>query len=96
MQAWIRISTACDLTCPLCERQHVQPWTAGSWIRPVRETVDGLAGMRKAHLFGLGEPFSINESSSTSRNAMLGASSFHHTHAMRIDEPWPGGLSIRA
>ncbi len=53
MQAWIRISTACDLTCPLCERQHVQPVDSGFMdFDRFEKLIDGLLGMRKAHLFG--------------------------------------------
>lgn len=88
MQAWIRISTACDLTCPLCERQHVQPVDSGFMdFDRFEKLVDGLAGMRKAHLFGLGEPF-LNKRffEYVEKCHARGIEVSTTTHAMRIDE----------
>lgn len=88
MQAWIRISTACDLTCPLCERQHVQPVDSGFMdFDRFEKLIDGLAGMRKAHLFGLGEPF-LNKRffEYVEKCHARGIEVSTTTHAMRIDE----------
>jgi MoaA/NifB/PqqE/SkfB family radical SAM enzyme len=58
MQAWLRVCTACDLKCPLCERQHITPVDSGFMdFGRFQALVRTMAGMKLVFLFGLGEPF---------------------------------------
>ena len=58
LQGWIRISTACDLACPFCERQYIHPVDSGFMdFDEFRRLAETLEGVQKVHLFGLGDPF---------------------------------------
>jgi MoaA/NifB/PqqE/SkfB family radical SAM enzyme len=57
-QTWMRICTVCDLQCPFCERQHVRPIDSGYMdLEKFKNFASKMTGMRRVHLFGLGEPF---------------------------------------
>lgn len=88
IQAWVRISTACDLRCPLCERQHVTPVDSGFMdFDRFAQMAAQMAGVHKAHLFGLGEPF-LNKRffDYVERYHAVGVEVSTTTHALLIDD----------
>jgi len=88
IQAWVRISTACDLRCPLCERQHVTPVDSGFMdFERFAQMAAQMAGVHKAHLFGLGEPF-LNKRffDYVERCHAVGVEVSTTTHALLIDD----------
>lgn len=54
---WIRICTACNISCPLCPRQHIKPVDSGNMpLDEFRRLAEQMVGIERANLFGLGEP----------------------------------------
>ncbi|MCX7017149.1 MAG: radical SAM protein [Candidatus Sumerlaeota bacterium] len=54
---WVAVSTACDLRCGFCPRQYIEPVDSGFMdLERFRAAAEQFDGMRKAALFGLGDP----------------------------------------
>ncbi|HNT35593.1 MAG TPA: radical SAM protein, partial [bacterium] len=53
---WIRVSTACNVVCPLCPRQHLEPVDSGNMpFDEFQRVASQMVGIERASLLGLGE-----------------------------------------